>query len=99
VDEPDPIPALKQQLRDALMARIGKYDQFTAARAIRTDQPRMSDLHRNRLDRFSVETLIRFLTRVECRVEIQVVKLRPGEPRMFKFRPRQPKERVPSEGD
>ncbi|HUQ48962.1 MAG TPA: XRE family transcriptional regulator [Gemmatimonadaceae bacterium] len=85
MDEPDPIPDLKQQLRDDLIALIGKYDQYSAAGAIKADQPRMSDLQRNRLDRFSLETLIRFLTRVECRVEIKVVRLSPAAPRIFRF--------------
>ncbi len=85
MDENDPIPALKQQMRDELLALIGKWNQSVAAGAIRTDQPRMSDLERNRLERFSLETLIRFLTRVECQVELKVVKPHRGEPRMFIF--------------
>lgn len=84
----DPIPRLKQQLRDELIGVIGEENQVVAARAIGTDQPRMSDLERNRLERFSLETLIRFLTRVECRVELRVVRTRLGKPRMFKFPPR-----------
>lgn len=84
MDENDPIPALKQQLRDELIALMGKWNQSVAASAIGTDQPRMSDLERNRLERFSLETLIRFLTRVECRVELKVVRRR-TRPRMFKF--------------
>jgi predicted XRE-type DNA-binding protein len=83
VDENEPIPALKQQLRDELIALIGDWEQFTAARAIGTDQPRMSDLGRNRLERFSLETMIRFLTRVDCRVELKVV--RPRRLRMSRF--------------
>ena len=85
VDENDPIPALKQQLRDELIAYIGRWNQHVAARAIGTDQPRMSDLERNRLERFSLDTLVRFLTRVDVRVELKVVRLRPSSPRMFKF--------------
>ena len=85
MDENDPIPALKQQTRDELIALIGRWNQSVAASAIRTDQPRMSDLERNRLERFSLETLIRFLTRVDCRVELKVVRLRVSGPRMFRF--------------
>jgi predicted XRE-type DNA-binding protein len=85
MDENDPIPALKQQLRDELIALIGKWNQQVAATAIKIDQPRMSDLERNRVERFSLEALIRFLTRVECHVELKVVRRR-GQPRMFKFR-------------
>ena len=88
MDENDPIPALKRQLRDELIALIGKYDQYVAAKAIGTDQSRMSDLGRNRVERFSLDALIRFLTRVECRVELKVVRLSPAAPRMFQFPPR-----------
>lgn len=88
VNDNDPIPALKQQLRDELIAQIGKWNQSVAARAIKTDQPRMSDLERNRLERFSVETLIRFLARVDCQVELQVVRLYTTGPRVFRIPPR-----------
>ena len=84
MDENDPIPALKQQTRDELIALIGRWNQSVAASAIRTDQPRMSDLERNRLERFSLETLIRFLTRVDCRVELKVVRLRVSGSRLFR---------------
>lgn len=85
MDKNDPIPALKQQLRDELIALIGKWNQSVAARAISTDQPRVSDLERNRLERFSLETLIRFLTRVDCRIELKVVRMRQSRPRVFRF--------------
>ncbi len=71
--------------RDELISLIGKWNQSVAARAIGTDQPRMSDLERNRLERFSLETLLRFLTRVGCRVELRVVSVRRTRPRVFKF--------------
>ena len=89
MDDNDPIPALKQQLRDELLALIGKCDQMVAAHALKIDQPRMSDLERNRLERFSLETMVRLLTRLECRVEVKVVRLRLGQPRMFRFPSRQ----------
>ena len=90
MDESDPIPALKQQLGDELVAHIGMWNQQVAASAIGTDQPRMSDLDRNRLDRFSLETLVRFLTRIDLRVEINVVQVHASGPRMFRVpsRPR-----------
>jgi predicted XRE-type DNA-binding protein len=37
-----------------------------------TDQPRVSEIKRDRLDRFSLETLIRFATRLRCDVELRV---------------------------
>ncbi len=90
MDENDPIPVLKQQLRDELIGLIGTWEQSVAARAIGTDQPRMSDLQRNRLERFSLETLIRFLTRVECRIDVKVAKPHPRQMRMFRFPKREP---------
>ena len=72
MEERDPIPALKQQARDALIAAIGKYPQSVAAAAIGTDQPRMSDLSHDRLERFALEGLIRFLARLDFRVELVI---------------------------
>lgn len=80
----DPIPALKQQLRDELMAIVGMWEPSAIATAIGTDRPRMSDLERNKLERFSLESLIRFVTRMECRVEVKVVRLSLC-PRIFIF--------------
>ena len=82
----DPIPALKEQLRREIISLVGGYDQYVAAHALGTDQPRVSDLHRGRLERFSLEKLIRFLTNIERRVEITVVG--DGPPRIFHFPPR-----------
>lgn len=94
VDEPDPIPALKQQVRDALFARIKPWaDQDVAAYALGTDQPRMSDLKRNRLERFSLDTLIRWSARMDLQVELKIVCLRASAPRMFRFPPRKPYDR------
>ena len=81
----DPIPELKQELRREILDAVGKYAQYVAASAIGTDQPRMSDLHRGHLERFSLETLIRFLARIERRVELNVVVTRLGAPRIFHF--------------
>lgn len=91
MDDPDPIPALKQQLRDELIAQIGIYGQVIGARAVGTSQPRMSDLTRNRLERFSLEMLIRFLTRVNLKVEIRVYRSSLRSPQVFRFRPRPPR--------
>lgn len=69
----DPIPYLKEQLRDEIVALVGDWDQYVAARRLGTDQPRMSDLKRGRLERFSLEKLIRLLANVDQTVEITVV--------------------------
>src|SRR5688572_17941177 len=51
----DPIPPLKEQLARELVARVAGWTQEYAAAFIGTDQPRMSDLRKGRLGRFSLE--------------------------------------------
>ncbi len=82
----DPIPLLKEQLRRKIVSLVGGWDQYIAAHRLGTDQPRMSDLKRGRLERFSLEKLIRFLTNIEQTVEITVVG--PARPAMFRIRNR-----------
>src|SRR5437868_11822648 len=69
---PDPIPNLKAQLRQAVVDALDGWSQVNAAWWIGSDQGRVSDLRRNKLERFSVEQLIRFLSRVDRRVELVV---------------------------
>lgn len=45
--------------------------QGDAARLLRTTQPRISDLRRGRLERFSIDTLLRLLTRLGVDVELR----------------------------
>ena len=68
----DPIPALKQQLAQLLVERVEGWSQMYAAHLLGIDQPRLSNLRRGRLERFSLEQLIRFVIRVEGTVELQV---------------------------
>jgi predicted XRE-type DNA-binding protein len=82
-DVKDPIPALKSQLRRKILALVGHWEQYTAAGALGTTQPRMSNLKHDRLERFSLERLIRFLAEIEQTVEIKVVG--PARPRIFRF--------------
>lgn len=83
IEVPDPIPELKEQLRREIMALVGRWEPFVAARRLGTDQPRMSDLKRGRLERFSLQKLIRMLANVEQSVEITVVG--PTRPMMFRI--------------
>ena len=69
---PDPIPALKAQLARTVVDRMEGWSQELAADFLKTDQPRMSDLRNGHLARFSLEQLIRFISRVEGIVVIQV---------------------------
>ena len=79
----DPIPDLKEQLRQAILAEVGHWSQVTAAAVIGIDQARMSKLERGRLERFSLEKLIRILASIDQRVDITVVNIRKGRLRIF----------------
>jgi predicted XRE-type DNA-binding protein len=62
----------------ALRTRIEKlgWNQSQAARALGVTQPRISDLHRGKIDRFSVDTLVDLLFRsgVEVSVRLRAVR-------------------------
>ena len=79
----DPIPELKERLRQAILAEVGKWSQVTAAAILHIDQARMSNLERGRLKRFSVEKLIRILAVIDQRVDITVVNVSKGRLRVF----------------
>lgn len=46
--------------------------QTAAARLFGVSQPRVSDLHRGRIDRFSLDALVQLLTRAGVRVDLVV---------------------------
>ena len=81
----DPIPALKNQLRERILADVRDWPQQVAAGALHLDQPRMSDLESGRLERFSLEKLIRILATIGQRTDLHVVTVRKGRLRMFDF--------------
>ena len=68
----DPVPPLKIQLADLIVQRIAGWTQVNAADLLRTSQPRISDLRNGRLERFSLEQLVRLVRRVEGFVELHV---------------------------
>ena len=69
---PDPVPALKQQLADAVLTHFGQFGQYALASRLGVDQPRASDLVRGRLGRFSLQQLVRFAARADGEVTISV---------------------------
>ncbi len=71
-DAQDPTPALKRQLADAILARFDASGQFNIASRLGVDQPRASNLCRGRLERFSLQQLVRFAARVDGEVTISV---------------------------
>jgi predicted XRE-type DNA-binding protein len=74
----DPIPALKRQLGGALAPLVSGWNGDDIAYLLQTDRSRIAELRREKLDRFSLETLIRYLSRLDGSVEI---KLTPPPPR------------------
>lgn len=73
----DPIPGLKEQLRHSILTEIGLMDQLGAAQMLGVDEARMSNLLHKRLDRFSLQRLIRLLARINRRVDLSVVAVGP----------------------
>jgi predicted XRE-type DNA-binding protein len=73
----DPIPALKEQLRQSILAEIGQINQLAAARMLGVDEARISNLEHGRLERFSLQKLIRLLARINRRVDLTVVSVGP----------------------
>ena len=70
----DPIPALKHQLGAELARLLIGWNADDVGVLIGTDRPRISELRRGKLDRFSLETLIRYLGRLQHRVDISVTR-------------------------
>ena len=69
----NPIPELKRQLGAELAVLLAHWNADDIATLIGTDRPRISELRRGKLGRFSLETLIRYVTRLRYRVELNVV--------------------------
>ena len=73
----DPIPGLKEQLRQSILAAVGNRGQFGAARVLGLHEARMSNIELGRLERFSLQKLIRLLARINRRVDMSVVTVGP----------------------
>ena len=74
----DPAEATNLQLRSDLMLQLRKRltargaTQAQAARLLGVSQPRISDLYRGKIERFSVDTLIKFLGKTGADVRVRV---------------------------
>jgi predicted XRE-type DNA-binding protein len=79
----DPIPGLKEQLRQSILAEIGLINQLAAACMLGVDEARMSNLEHGRIERFSLQKLIRLLARINRRVTLTVVSVGPLPRRRF----------------
>jgi len=80
----DPIPALKRQLADEIIASVARINRTIAASVLLIDEARMSDLRHGRIARFSVERLIRLLAIVDRQVTLQILNVGPAEIHWFK---------------
>ena len=69
---PDPIPAFKRQLGDELARQLAGARAADVAALLHTEGARISDLRLGKLDRFSLETLVRYLHRLRFRVAVSV---------------------------
>jgi len=73
----DPIPRLKEQLRQAILAALGRKNQSIAARILGVHETRMSNIELGRLERFSLQKLIRLLAGINRRVDVTVTAVGP----------------------
>ncbi len=75
-----PDEAQNLQLRSDLMSRIERFvkrtgmTQTEAARALGVTQPRLNDLLRGKIDKFSLDALVNMLGHAGMRVELRVKK-------------------------
>jgi len=84
----DPIPRLKEQLRQSILADVGRLNQLVAAHMLGVDESRMSNIELGRLERFSLQRLIRLLARLNRRVDLTVaiVGPLPGREKLWEAR-------------
>ena len=68
----DPVLDLKRQLGAELARLVAGWNGDDIGAVLGTDRSRVADLRQGRLDRFSLETLIRFLVRMGRRIELTI---------------------------
>ena len=71
-DPVDPTLALKRQLVAEIVAIIDGFSQWEIGVYLRIDQPRVSDLKRGKLERFTIDRLIRLLSRLDHDVALDI---------------------------
>jgi predicted XRE-type DNA-binding protein len=74
----DPIPELKIILAKRLIDRLDGWSQEAAGELLRADQPRASNLRNQRLDRFSLDRMVRFVAALGGEVSLEVTWTRHG---------------------
>lgn len=68
----DPIPKLKRDAGAALAEHLARSNAHDVAALIGTDARRVMEIRRGQLARFSLETLLRYLVRVGCRIDLRI---------------------------
>jgi hypothetical protein len=78
VPTPDPIPDLKRQAGAELARLVAHWNGDDIGVLLGTDRARVAELRRGKLDRFSLETLIRYLTRLGMHAELRIARRASG---------------------
>lgn len=68
----NPVPELKRQLSDELIRAIGPRRRWDVASILGVHASRVSDLRHGKVERFTLETLIRFAALLGRRVSIVI---------------------------
>ena len=68
----DPVPALKRQLAEHVLAITSGWSQWEIGVFLGLDQPRMSDLRNGRERRFTIDRLVKMLDRLSYDVHADV---------------------------
>ena len=75
---PDPIPALKRRVAEEILLLVDGWTQGNAGALLRAAQPRVSELRAGRLDRYSLDRLLRFIASLGRGIEIVTTQSRPS---------------------
>jgi predicted XRE-type DNA-binding protein len=70
----DPVPALKRRVADEILLLLDGWTQEYAANFMGATQSRMSELRRGKLERFSLDRLVRYLARLGREIQIVTTK-------------------------
>ena len=73
----DPIPRLKRDAAAKLVELFANWTAHDVAAYIGTDAQRVMEIRRGKLDRFSLETLVRYIERMGRHVDLTVSARRP----------------------
>jgi predicted XRE-type DNA-binding protein len=74
VNRIDPIPQLKREVAAALAEELAPWSAHEAAALLGTYAQRIMEIRRGKLDRFSLEILIRYLARMNRCVELRIIR-------------------------